>query len=72
MLATMYHEAYQQLLQQLRQLRHKRGYTQAEVAAGIRLSRSQYTAIEQGRSVLNWHHLQKLAKFLDTKFTVRG
>ena len=61
---------YVQLLEELRKKRKAKGLTQADVAAGIKLSRAQYTAIERGRSLLNWQHLHRLAVFLKTRFVI--
>lgn len=68
----MSRDPYVELLKELRDKRLSKKLTQAEVAAGIQLSRAQYTAIEQGRSLLNWRHLHKLAKFLKTSWTIRA
>jgi transcriptional regulator with XRE-family HTH domain len=68
----MSRDPYIELLKELRDKRLSKNLTQAEVAAGIQLSRAQYTAIEQGRSLLNWRHLHKLAKFLKTSWTIRA
>jgi transcriptional regulator with XRE-family HTH domain len=37
--------------------------TQQQVADGIDISRSHYSAIEHGRTVINYMHLYNLAKF---------
>jgi transcriptional regulator with XRE-family HTH domain len=37
--------------------------TQQEVADGIHISRSHYSAIEHGRTVIHYRHLYNLAKF---------
>jgi transcriptional regulator with XRE-family HTH domain len=66
----MSRNAYSQLLKELRDKRLSNSLTQAQVAKGIQLSRAQYTAIEQGRSLLNWRHLYKLAKFHKTTWTI--
>lgn len=68
----MIRDPYAQLLQDLKKKRLSKKLTQAQVAAGIQLSRAQYTAIEQGRSLLNWKHLHKLARFLKTSWTIRA
>jgi transcriptional regulator with XRE-family HTH domain len=68
----MNRDPYTQLLQDLKTKRLSKNLTQAQVAAGIQLSRAQYTAIEQGRSMLNWKHLHRLAKFLKTSWTIRA
>jgi transcriptional regulator with XRE-family HTH domain len=68
----MNRDPYTQLLQTLKTKRLSKNLTQAQVAAGIQLSRAQYTAIEQGRSMLNWKHLHRLAKFLKTSWTIRA
>lgn len=63
---------YAELLKTLRKKRLAKGLTQADVATGIQLSRAQYTAIECGRSLLNWQHLRRLAIFLKTAWTIRA
>jgi transcriptional regulator with XRE-family HTH domain len=68
----MSRDPYVLLLKELRDKRLSKNLTQAEVAAGIQLSRAQYTAIEQGRSLLNWRHLHRLARFLKTSWTIRA
>lgn len=68
----MSRDPYTELLEDLKRKRLSKGYTQAEVATGIKLSRAQYTAIEQGRSLLNWKHLHRLAIFLKMRFTIRA
>lgn len=49
-------------VRKLKTLRTKRQLTQREVAEQIHLSRSQYSAIENGLSVANYRHLYNLAK----------
>jgi transcriptional regulator with XRE-family HTH domain len=49
------------LLTHMKAMRKEYSKTQAEVAKGLRLSRSQYTAIECGRSMLTLDHLACLA-----------
>lgn len=44
-------------------MRREHGKTQDDVAKGLNLSRSQYTALEGGRSLLNVDHLCSLAEF---------
>lgn len=68
----MSESAYQLFLEQLRKKRKARKMTQAQVAKGIKLSRAQYTAIEQGRSLLNWKHLYRLAVLLNTRWTIQA
>ena len=65
-------DAYADLLKDLRRKRIAKGLTQAEVAEGIKLSRAQYTALEKGRSLLNWKHLHNLAVYLKTSWTIRA
>lgn len=48
----------------LRQYREQQELTQQAVADGIDISRSHYSAIEHGRTVINYTHLYNLAKFL--------
>lgn len=68
----MSRDPYADLLSELRAKRVARKMTQAQVAAGIKLSRAQYTAIEKGRSKLSWRHLHSLAKLLKTRFVIRA
>lgn len=65
-------DPYAEFLKDLKRKRLAKKYTQAQVAAGIKLSRAQYTAIEQGRSLLNWNHLHRLSAFMNTTFTIRA
>jgi len=64
--------AYENLLRELRETRRRKKLTQAQVARGIKLSRAQYTAIEKGRSMLNWGHLRRLARFLKRSWVIRA
>ena len=68
----MSRDVYADLLKDLRRKRIAKGLTQAQVAEGIKLSRAQYTALEKGRSLLNWKHLHNLAVFLKTSWTIRA
>jgi len=68
----MSRDPYQEFLGELRRKRLAKKLTQAQVAQGIKLSRAQYTAIEQGRSLLNWRHLFKLSAFMKTSFVIRA
>lgn len=68
----MSRDPYMEFLKDLRNKRLAKKLTQAQVAKGIKLSRAQYTAIEQGRSLLNWKHLFKLSAFMKTSFTIRA
>lgn len=54
---------YWDLVRHIREHREMSGYTQASVAQGINLSRSQYTSIEAGRSMPSYDTLVSLAKF---------
>lgn len=65
-------DVYAELLKDLRKKRIAKGLTQAQVAEGIKLSRAQYTALEKGRSLLNWRHLHNLAVYLKTSWTIRA
>ena len=65
-------DPYTRFLADLRKKRKAKKMTQAEVAEGIKVSRAQYTAIEKGRSLINWRHLHRLAKVLGTSFTIRA
>jgi len=53
---------YETWVRKLRALRELHGLKQADVAKRIRLSRPQYTAIENGNCIVNYEHLRSLAK----------
>lgn len=61
---------YALFLVRLKALRLKRGLTHGEVARSIGLSRAQYTAIENGRSMMTFRHLHNLAVTLKTRFVI--
>jgi len=61
---------YDKFLGELRAVRTARKLSQEEVAQRIKLSRAQYTAIENGRSVVNYVHLYNLSVALGVKFIV--
>lgn len=65
-------DPYAQFLEDLRKKRLAKKMTQATVAKGMQISRAQYTAIERGRSLLNWRHLHRLSKVLGTSFTIKA
>jgi transcriptional regulator with XRE-family HTH domain len=65
-------DPYAQFLADLKRKRQSKKMTQAQVAEGIKLSRAQYTAIEKGRSLVNWRHLHALSKVLGTSFTIKA
>jgi len=46
----------------LKIMRLRSKWTQAEIAAQLGISRSQYSAIESGRSIINYTHLLNLSK----------
>jgi transcriptional regulator with XRE-family HTH domain len=50
------------LLKHMRRMRAAYEKTQGQVAKGMNLSRSQYTALEGGRSMLTFEHLVSVAK----------
>lgn len=58
---SRYAEDHAQFCSYLRKLRKNYGYTQTQVAQTLNLSRSQYTALESGRSMLTFEHLCGLA-----------
>lgn len=49
-------------VRKLKTLRTKRQLTQRQVAEQMHLSRSQYSAIENGLSVVNYKHLYNMSK----------
>ena len=61
---------YAQFLVDLRSMRKRRGLTQKSVADKLKLSRAQYTAIENGRSTLNFVHLYNLSVILDVAWVI--
>lgn len=61
---------YDLFLVQLKATRQARKLTQEQLASQIKLSRAQYTAIENGRSMINFQHLHNLAVALKVRFIV--
>lgn len=61
---------YDQFTDELRALRIARKMTQRQLAHKIKLSRAQYTAIENGRSQLNFAHLYNLSVALGVRFVI--
>jgi transcriptional regulator with XRE-family HTH domain len=61
---------YERFLSDLRTLRLAKGLTQGAVAKRLKLSRAQYTAIENGRSTMSFVHLYNLAVILDVQWTI--
>lgn len=61
---------YEQFLAEVKAIRQARGLTQAEVAKRLNLSRTQYTAIENGRSVIGFVHLFNLSVVLGVRWTI--
>lgn len=58
---------YEVWTRKLKVLRLRRGWRQEDVVQKMPISRSQYSAIENGRSVVNYHHLLCLAKIFGMK-----
>ncbi len=63
-------DPYERFLEKLREARKARGLTQGALAKKIKLSRAQFTAIENGRSLVNFVHLYNLAVALGIKWTI--
>ena len=61
---------YDQFVAELRAVRLARKLSQGELAKRIKLSRAQYTAIENGRSLVNFVHLHNLSTALGVRFTI--
>ena len=61
---------YDKFLVALRATRKARNMTQEALAREIKLSRAQYTAIECGRSVVNFVHLHNLSVALRVRFVI--
>jgi len=62
--------SYILFLEKLRATRIAQKLTQAQLANKLKLSRAQYTAIENGRSLINFSHLHNLAMALNVQFTI--
>lgn len=61
---------YNMFLASLRAARKAKNLSQGDVAKLINLSRAQYTAIENGRSVVSFVHLHNLATALHLRFVI--
>jgi transcriptional regulator with XRE-family HTH domain len=61
---------YDKFVTELRAVRLARKLSQSDLAKLIKLSRAQYTAIENGRSVINFVHLHNLSVALRVRFTI--
>lgn len=61
---------YTRFLAQLRDVRLRRGLTHNQMADAIGLSRAQYTALENGRSMLTLHHVHNIAVVLNVRFAI--
>lgn len=60
---------YETWTRRLRTLRTQKELRQEDVARGMRISRSQYSAIENAQSVVNYNHLLSLARVLHIPLT---
>lgn len=60
---TRHAPEYAKFTAHLRRVREAANHTQEEVATSLKISRSQYTNIESGRSMVNFDLLCGLAKF---------
>ncbi len=63
-------DPHRRFIIELRAVRLARGMTQLELAHKVRLSRTQYSALETGRSVVNLVHLHNLSVVLAVRFTI--
>jgi len=63
-------DPYAYFLAELKATRKVRKMTQAQLAMKIKLSRAQYTAIENGRSLVNYAHLYNLSKALGVRWSI--
>jgi transcriptional regulator with XRE-family HTH domain len=61
---------YDLFVEQLRSVRKARKLSQSAVARKIRLSRAQYTAIENGRSSVSFVHIYNLSVALGVRFSI--
>ena len=61
---------YEQFVSLLRKIRLAKKLTQGELAKRIKLSRAQLTAIENGRSMLDFVHLYNLSVALGVRFSI--
>lgn len=55
---------YETWTRRLRTIRTQKELRQEDVAKGMRISRSQYSAIENAQSVVNFNHLLSLSRVL--------
>lgn len=60
---------YETWTRRLRTIRTQKELRQEDVAKGMRISRSQYSAIENAQSVVNFNHLLALARVLRIPLT---
>jgi transcriptional regulator with XRE-family HTH domain len=67
---SMSKDPYTQFLTELKDARIAQGLSQSELAGKIKLSRAQYTAIENGRSMITFAHMHNLSVALKKPFTV--
>ncbi len=63
-------EPQRRFLRELRAARLARGMTQLQLAHRLRLSRTQYSALETGRSVVSLVHLHNLSVVLAVRFMI--
>lgn len=61
---------HEKFLTELRAVRLARKLTHGQLATRIKISRSQYTAIENGRSLIGFTHLHNLAIALGVRWTI--
>jgi DNA-binding XRE family transcriptional regulator len=67
---VMKKDPYSQFLTTLKEVRLKKDLSQSDLAKKIKLSRAQYTAIENGRSMITFRHLYNLSVALKTQFVI--
>jgi transcriptional regulator with XRE-family HTH domain len=63
-------DPYSQFLSALKEVRLKKELSQSDLAKRIKLSRAQYTAIENGRSMITFAHMHNLSVALKTQFVI--
>jgi transcriptional regulator with XRE-family HTH domain len=68
--SDMKKDPYALFLNELKDARLAQGLSQSELAQRIKLSRAQYTAIENGRSEIKFVHIYNLAVTLKRDFVI--
>jgi len=54
------------ILENIRQIRHERRYSQEYMAISLTVSQNAYSKLERGRTKLTWDRLAEIANILET------